>query len=338
MNEKRKETVMLKRLKIAVAAAIALIIGFFGWTGQTLAQQIYPSRAIDLVVPFAAGGAGDTWVRIIMPYLSQKWGVPINVVNRTGGSGAVGVMSVLTAPPDGYTILFDGLVTPAITAIQANAPFKWDDTTPIAKITSAPLAFAVTPDSLWETFDDAIAELKKNPEAYKAGVGHVGAPAVFALARLFETIGIDPTRIPRVVFDGSTPTMAALAGKHVAYTAQPLSDTLPLMDAGKLRILAVSSATRVPTAPSLPTGQELGYPTFDLGTWGVIHGPKNLPPEIVQKWSEGLKEALQNREIIDKLAVRQTLADYLGPEETKAFLAEEYKVRLAIAQRLGLRK
>jgi tripartite-type tricarboxylate transporter receptor subunit TctC len=335
-NRQQKGKSMFKRLKTAATAA--LLVGLLGGTTPTLAQQNYPTRAIDLVVPFAAGGAGDTWVRIIMPYLSQKWGVPINIVNRTGGSGVVGIMSVLTAPPDGYTILFDGLVVPAVTAIQSSVPFKYDDTTPIAKITSAPLAFAVTPDSPWKTFADAIADIKKSPETYKAGVGHVAAPAVFALSKLFETLGIDPTRVPRVVFDGSTPTMAALAGKHVMFTAQPLSDTLPLLDAGKLRILAVSSSERVVAAPTLPTGKELGYPTFDLGTWGAIHGPKNLPAAIVQKWADGLKEALSNREIIEKLAARQTLADYLGPDDTKAFMAEEYKLRLGIAQRLGLRK
>ena len=298
----------------------------------------YPAKPIDVVVTFAPGGAGDTWVRIIMPYLSQKWGVPINVVNRVGGSGVVGAMSVITAPPDGYTILFDGLMTPSVTAIQANAPFKWTDVTPIAKITSAPLAFAVPADSPWKTFQQALDEIKKDPGVAKAGVGGAGSPATFGLSKLFESVGIDAAKVNRVIFDGSTPTMAALAGGHVAYTSQPLQDTLALAQAGKIRILAVSSAKRSPDVPNVPTGAELGYPAYDLGTWGTLEGPPKLPAAIVQTWSDGLKEVLQNPEVVEKLKARQTTVDFLSPEDTRKFLESEYNMRRGIAERLGLRK
>jgi tripartite-type tricarboxylate transporter receptor subunit TctC len=313
----------------AVAASIAC---------TSFAQPRYPSKPVDVVVTFAAGGAGDTWVRIIMPYLSQKWGVPINVVNRVGGSGVIGAMSVITAPPDGYTILFDGLMTPSVTAIQANAPFKWTDVTPIAKITNAPLAFAVPADSPWKTFKEALDAIRKDPGAAKAGVGGAGSPATFGLAKLFESIGIDASKTPRVIFDGSTPTMAALAGGHVQYTSQPLVDTLALAQAGKIRILAISAPKRFPEIPDVPTGAELGFPAYDLGTWGAIEGPPKLPPAVVQAWSAGLKEVLSNSEVIQKLQARQTSADFLSPEDTRKFLDNEYNMRLGIAERLGLRK
>jgi len=315
---------------IAMAAALA--------SPAAVGQARYPTKPVDVVVTFAPGGAGDTWVRIIMPYLSQKWGQPINVVNRVGGSGVVGAMSVITAAPDGYTILFDGLMTPSVTAIQANAPFKWTDVTPIAKITSAPLAFAVPADSSWKTLKQALDEIKANPGAAKAGVGGAGSPATFGLSKLFESVGIDAAKVNRVIFDGSTPTMAALAGGHVAYTSQPLQDTLPLAQAGKIRILAVSSKTRNADVPNVPTGAELGFPAYDLGTWGAIEGPPKLPANVVQAWSDGLKEVLQNPEVVEKLKQRQTTPDFLSPEDTRKFLENEYTMRLGIAERLGLRK
>lgn len=327
---------MRKRMRKALAVAAFLAATATGSTPSW--AQAYPTRAVDVVVTFAAGGAGDTWVRIIMPYLSHKWGVPVNVVNRPGGSGVVGIMSVLTARPDGYTILFDGLAVPAVTAVQSNTPFNYNDTTPIAKITSAPLAFAVPPDSPWKTLPQALEDIKQKPEAYKAGVGGAGAPAVFGLAKMFETIGIDAARVPRVVFDGSTPTMAALAGGHVQYTSQPLSDTVPLASAGKLRILAISAVDRIKEVGEVPTGKELGYPSYDLGTWGVIHGPKGLPAPIVQKWSEGLQEALRDPGVVEKLAARQTVPDWLSPADTAKFMEAEYTMRRGIAERLGLRK
>jgi tripartite-type tricarboxylate transporter receptor subunit TctC len=321
-----------------IGRTLAVFVAAAGIACTSLAQQKYPAKPVDVVVTFAAGGAGDTWVRIIMPYLSQKWGVPINVVNRVGGSGVIGAMSVITAPPDGYTILFDGLMTPSVTAIQASAPFKWTDVTPIAKITSAPLAFAVPADSPWKTFKEALEAIKKDPGAAKAGVGGAGSPATFGLAKLFESIGIDAAKTPRVIFDGSTPTMAALAGGHVQYTSQPLVDTLALAQAGKIRILAISAPRRFPEIPDVPTGAELGYPAYDLGTWGAIEGPPKLPASVVQAWSDGLKEVLSNPEVIQKLQARQTSADFLSPEDTRKFLENEYKMRLAIAERLGLRK
>jgi len=298
----------------------------------------YPTKSIDVVVTYAPGGAGDTWMRLVMPYVSQKFGVPINIVNRVGGSGVVGTMSVITAQPDGYTILFDGLVTPSVTAIQASAPFQWTDLTPIAKIASAPLAFAVPVDSSWKTLKQALDDIKKDPGQAKAGVGGSGSPATFALSKLFESVGINAAKINRVIFDGSTPTMAALAGGHVAYTSQPLQDSLPLVAAGKIRILAISASKRNPDAPQIPTGLELGYPSYDLGTWGALEGPPKLPAQIVQVWSDVLREVLQNPELVEKLKTRQTVVDFLSPEDTRKFLENEYTMRRGIAERLGLRK
>jgi tripartite-type tricarboxylate transporter receptor subunit TctC len=326
---------MIYAVVLTVVVA-ALIMGLTVGHG-TAGEVAYPKRAIDVVVPISAGGAGDTWVRMVMPLLSKKWGVPINVINKPGGSGVIGTVGVMSSAPDGYTIAYDGHIVPAVTAVQANCPFKWDDLSPIGKIASAPLAFAVPADSPWQTLKEALEDIRKNPESIKAGVGGVSMPAVFALAKLFDSVGIDFKRINRVIFDGSTPTMAALAGKHVMLTSQPAIDALALVKAGKIRILAVSSNRRSPNLPDVPTGAELGY-AYDRQTYGGLNGPANLPPAITKIWAEGLKEALEDRGVIEKLSARETLVDYLGPEDYKKFLETQYKENLAIAERLGLRK
>ena len=324
---------------VAILLAAVSVSMMAGLTGYATAGEVaYPKRAIDVVVPISAGGAGDTWVRTIMPYLSKKWGVPINVVNKPGGSGVIGTMAVLASSPDGYTVVYDGHIIPAVPAVQADCPFKWDDPMPIAKIASAPLAFAVPADSPWRTLKEALEDIRKNPEAIKVGVGGVSMPAVFGLAKLFDSVGIDFKRMNRVIFDGSTPTMAALAGKHVMLTSQPLIDAIALLKGGKIRILAISSPRRSPNLPDIPTGKELGYPAYDRQTFGGIAGPANLPPAIVKIFADGLKEALQDRSIIEKLEARETMVDFLGPEEDKKFLETQYKENLAIAERLGLRK
>lgn len=327
------------RNAIPILAILLNIVVLASIAGQAAAGEVaYPRRAIDLVVPISAGGAGDTWVRTITPSLSKKWGVPINVVNKPGGSGVIGTVAVLSSAPDGYSIVYDGHIIPAVTAVQADCPFKWSDPTPIGKLASAPLAFAVPADSPWRTLKDALDDIAKNPEAITAGVGGVSMPAVFALGKLFDSMGIDFKRVNRVIFDGSTPTMAALAGKHVMLTSQPLIDAIALYRAGKIRILAISSSRRSPNLPEIPTGKELGHPAYDRQTFGGLAGPANLPPAIAKIWADGLKEVLEDRGIIEKFEARETLVDFLGPEEYKKFLETQYKENLAIAERLGLRK
>ena len=327
-------------LKVIPVVLVILFVSMLaGLTGHATAGEVaYPKRAIDVVVPISAGGFTDTLARTVTPYLSKKWGVPINVVNKPGGSGVIGTMAVLASAADGYTIVYDGHTIPAVTAVQANCPFKWDEPAPIAKMLSGPLAFAVPADSPWRTLKEALEDIRKDPESIKAGVGGVSMPAVFALAKLFDSVGIDFKRVNRVIFDGSTPTMAALAGKHVMLTSQPLVDAIALLKAGKIRILAVSSSKRSPTLPDIPTGKELGYPAYDRQTYGGLAGPSNLPPAIARIWAEGLKEALEDRAIVEKLEAKETMVDFLGPDEYKKFLETQYKENLAIAERLGLRK
>jgi tripartite-type tricarboxylate transporter receptor subunit TctC len=327
-------TSVRSRIVPLLALGLAVVCGGPG----IAAGADYPKRAIDLVVPISAGGATDTWTRTITPFLSKKWGVPINVVNKPGGSGVIGTVAVLASAPDGYTIVVDGHIIPAVTAIQVNCPFRWDEPAPVAKMVSAPLAFAVPADSPWHTLKEAFDDIRKDPEAIKVGLGGVSMPAVFALAKLFDAAGIDFKRLNRVIFDGSAPTMAALAGKHVMLTSQPLIDAIALLKAGKIRILAVSSSKRSPNLPDVPTGKELGYPAYDRQTYGGLNGPASLPPAIAKVWVDGLKEALADPAIVEKLQARETMVDFLGTEDHKKFLETQYKENLAVAEQLGLRK
>ncbi len=328
---------MRRTCDLVALVLVVLLVSLLA--GSVFAGEIsYPKRAIDVVVPISAGGYTDTVIRTVTPLLSKKWGVPINVVNKPGGSGVIGTMAVLASAPDGYSIVVDGHIIAAVTAVQADCPFKWNEPFPVAKIASAPLAFAVPADSPWRTLKEALEDIKKNPEAIKAGLGGVSMPAVFGLGKLFDSAGIDFKRVNRVIFDGSTPTMAALAGKHVMLTSQPLIDALALLKAGKIRILAVSSSRRMPSLPDIPTGKELGYPAYDRQTYAGLSGPANLPPAIAKVWAEGLKEALEDRSIVEKLEAKETVIDFLGSEEHKKFLDAQYKENLAIAEHLGLRK
>jgi tripartite-type tricarboxylate transporter receptor subunit TctC len=316
----------------------ALALGLVALAGTASAQDTFPSKPITVVLAVSPGGTGDIWMRTIMPYLSKLWNVPIDIVNRPGGSQVIGSMSVLNAAPDGYTVLFDGTSSPAIGAVRKNPPFDWTELTPIARVVSTPLAIVTAASSSWKDLHDAIEAIRKDPGGVKVGTGGVSAPGVFGFAKMLKAEGIDATKVPRVVFDGGAPTMVAVAGGHVALATQPLPEALALTQAGDLRILAISAAKRLPSLPDVPTGAEAGYPSFDMLVWGAISGPKGLPADIVNKWAEGLKQVMADPELEKVLAERSSQPSYLGPKEHAAFLQSEYQTRLDLAESLGIRQ
>lgn len=334
------KTGLMRRWRVAwLASALLATLAFSLSAGcGAAAPPQYPNKPIDVVVTFAAGGASDQTARIVADYLTKKWGQAVNVVNKPGGSGAVGVTAVLPAAPDGYTILLHSFANTALPATQSDAPYKAEDPTPLGLIMSSPSVFTVPADSPWKTLKDAIDAIKKDPESIKYGVGGAASPSVFAAAKLFEGAGIDPTKPKKVIFDGGAPTMAATAGGQVAFATQPIIEAQALIKAGKLRGLAFSSDKRVPAFPDIPTGKELGYPQYDIGTWNGFSGPPKTPDSAQQKWAQGLAEAAKDAEVVKKFEATYSLVDYKSPADFKKFLEDQYNTMKSIAEKQGIRK
>ncbi len=144
-----------------------LIIMLAGWIGEVQSQEKYPTRAIDIIVPFSAGGSTDLTARVVSAYLRKKWGVPVNVINKSGGNTVPAGLEVYSAKPDGYTLLLDG--TPSFSMLPAvvkNLPFDLMKRTFFASIGICPLIFSVHPDSPFQNMKDAEAEAKKDPENF----------------------------------------------------------------------------------------------------------------------------------------------------------------------------
>lgn len=332
---------MMLRRDWAMSVAVTMLLGLVSLTSAGAARAAdgdYPTRAIDLVVTFPPGGASDQAARIAADYLSRKWGRPINVVNRPGGSGVVGVTSVLMAPPDGYTIMLHSFANTAVTAVQADAPYKWDSLNPIGLLASSPMALTVPADSPWKSLPEALDAARRNPEAFTYGVGGVAAPSVIAFAKLFGAAEIDSRRLRRVMFTGGAPTLAANAGGHVTFASQTIAESRNLIEAGKLRALIVGSRTRLAEFPDVPTAAEVGYPDYGVPTWLGFSGPPKLPEAVVRSWSEGLRAASEDPEVIEKLSRMLAVVDYKTPAEFLAFCKEQYTTMRAIAKQEGLRK
>jgi tripartite-type tricarboxylate transporter receptor subunit TctC len=309
-----------------------------GGAPSALAQS-YPAKGIQLIVPFPPGGSTDLTGRVVANFLTKKWGRTISVVNKPGAGGTTGVMFALRAKNDGYTILMTvisaGTLNPAI---ESKLPYKWDEPTYIARTNISPLVFVVKADSPWNNLREVMEAVKKDPTKFKYGTSGLGGPSTFSIAQLLEAAGVDPNQVARVVLQGGAPTVTAVAGGHVDFASQNLSEVINLVEAKRVKGLAVTTPQRVKQLPDIPTSREAGFEGFNLVGWNGIAGPANLPDYAIKKWDEGIREAIKNPGFIAEMENVGAPPSYLGPKDFKAALEKEYKSALQFAEKLGLRR
>lgn len=288
---------------------------------------------------FFPGGSTDLTGRIVGNYLSKKWGQPISIINKPGASGTTGVMFALRSKSDGYTMLMNVTGTGTLNpAIERKLPYKWDEPTFIARTNISPLVFVIKADSPWRNLKEVMDDVKRNPTKYQYGTGAAGGPSTFANAQVLDAAGIDPNKVAMVVFNGAAPTVAAVAGGHVDFATQNLTDVITLIEAKKIRGLAVTTAERVKQLPNIPTGKEAGFPEFDLLGWNGISGPANLPGYVIEKWDKGIQEAVKDPVFVEEMEKTGAPPAYLGPKDFKSALQRDYESALKFAEKLGLRR
>jgi tripartite-type tricarboxylate transporter receptor subunit TctC len=325
-------------LAISGAANLALILAA-GPGGAPAAAATYPTRAVDMVVAFAPGGGADVTARLVATYVSKKWGQPINVVNRAGGGGIVGTHEVLTARPDGYTLMMDNhAVNAMLGASQTDLPFKWDERTPIARVTFDPVFYVVKDDARWRSLKEVVAHIKANPKTFRWGTAHAGGISTFAITQFFAAAGVDIAQTNRVVFPGGAPTLTALAGGHVDFAGQQWSEVLGLIAGKKIRALAVVLPERVKDFPDVPTAREAGFPELDVVGWQGVAGPPGLPAEVVERWDQAIREAAADPSFLDQAAKIGKVIAYLGPQDFRKYMQAEYDKYLPLAIKMGIRK
>jgi tripartite-type tricarboxylate transporter receptor subunit TctC len=299
----------------------------------------YPTKPVDILDAFAPGGSTDLMGRALADQLSKAWGQPINVVNKAGGSGTTGTVELIQAKPDGYTVLMHapsiGVLNPAI---QSTLPYKWDQFTFVARISTSPLVVVVKADSNWKTLKDMVEDVKKDPANFSYGTSGPGGPSTFATAQIMEQAGIDPAKLTKVVLGGGAPTLTAVAGGQVHFASQNLSEVIDLIKGGKLRGLAVSSDVRVKALPDVPTSKEAGFDKFTLLGWTGVVAPVGFPKEAVTRWNETIKQSLADPAFAAKMESLGLIPDYLGPDDFKADLKKVYDFALGVAERLKLRQ
>ncbi|MEM4846671.1 MAG: tripartite tricarboxylate transporter substrate binding protein [Thermosphaera sp.] len=294
----------------------------------TFAQ--YPTRAVEFMIPWEAGGSADVEGRVIANEAEQFLGQPLVPVNRPGAGSGVGFAHLREQPADGYTIGWTstGLLT---TTILGNVPFDYTAFDHVARVSIQSMPWAVRADSPWETFEDLVAFAQENPGAVLVGNAGVGSGTHVAAAAIADAARIEVVHVPL----GSGERIPALLRGEVQVVSVPLPEVMSQVRAGELRLLVTPSAERDPLIPDVPTMLELGYElSFELHRG--ISVPLGTPREVIETLAEAFRQAAES-EAFRELGEQQGFSvSYLGPEEYTNYLAEQHDLVGEILQRAGL--
>jgi tripartite-type tricarboxylate transporter receptor subunit TctC len=303
--------------KIVYAAVACLATLAIGSSGAA-AQEEYPTKDIMHIMPWSAGGGTDTAIRTFLEYAKEPLGVGINTQNITGAQSGVGVLRLMNARPDGYTIgtlTWDSMITVPYFGLVPG--YDTDKLSYLASVTVYPTVLAVNTDTGWETLEDFVAAAKENPgEITISNSGDAGIWHLHALD-MANTLGIELNHVPFP--NGSAPQREALISGENDAASVSYATVAPSVDAGQVRILAIMAEERDPRMPDVPTFTELGHDVI----WGGVRSlavPAETPQAIQDELTEAFKVAFENPEFQEKGNQIGLTLQWLDGEETKAYV------------------
>jgi len=285
------------------------------------AQQDYPNRAVRIVAPLAPGGAVDILARILSERLAAPWGQPVIVENKPGASGHLGAQFVAKSPGDGYTLMVGTIGIHAAYASYRKLTYSpATELQPIMILGEAPNIVVVPANSPYATFGDFLADARANPG--KVNYASAGAgTSVHMVTALFELAS--GTRMVHVPYKGSGPALVDLMAGQVHVMFDNMSSSMPHVQGGKLRVLAVTGSKRDPRFPDVPTIAEAGVPGYSGTSWFTFAAPASMPPALVDKLNGDAQRVLASPEVVaryDRLGVNYTPNT---PAEAAAFIKAE---------------
>jgi tripartite-type tricarboxylate transporter receptor subunit TctC len=311
--------------------ALAFVFAAFAAHAQ------YPQRPVQLIVPWGAGGGTDATARIIAALLEKELKQPFNVVNRTGGSGVVGHQAIASAPADGYTI---GLITVEITMMHhvGLTPLTYKDYAPIGLVNADPAGINVRVDAPYKSVKDLLSAIKANPGKLKASGTGQGGIWHLAIAGLLKDQGIDPAALPWVPSNGAAPGLQDLVAGGVDVVPCSIPEARSMIDAGKVRALAIMDEKSPALYPSLPTlKKELGT-SWQMAAWRVIAAPKGIPADVQKTLAAALKKVYDSKEYKEFMASRGFGVVWADPQGTAKFMADSDANMGATLKAVGLAK
>lgn len=314
-----------------IAAAFAMAIGSV--SGGALAED-YPDKPVRLVVPFPAGGATDVIGRVVAAKLASELGGNVIVENKGGAGTVIGANFVANAPADGYTLLISSGSTFTVNpAVRPNLSYDAQKSfTPLALLARGPMLLVVNDASPIKTVQDIVAAAKRDGLMY----GSFGAATTghLAVEMLRHQAGIPLTHVP---YKGSAPLATDLVGNQIPLAIDTFTSASPHLKSGRVRAIAVTSATRSKLVPDVPTIAESGFPGFNADVWLAVVGPHGLPADISQKITLALQATMQDAEVRAKIEAAGMEVTFADGGKVAALISEELPVMRKVAEESNIR-
>jgi len=293
----------------------------------------YPTRPITIICPWGAGGGTDAVARIVGTLMQKELGVPVNVVNRTGGNGVVGHQAILLSRADGYTIGI-GTVELAMFSWMGLAPFTAANFTPIAGVNVDSGSITV-PVGSWENYAALMADVRANKGKFTASGTAVGGIWHLAMASWLVGEGLPADHVRWIPSTGSAAALQEMVAGGVNIVTSSLAESTAMIEAGKAKALAYMGEERNPKHPDVPTLKELGIPVT-TGTWRGIVGPNGLPHEVVKKLEETVTKIVASKEFIEFMESRGFGIHFVPAQGWGALMIESEKQFGVVMREAGL--
>ena len=301
--------------------------------GSSFAQSDYPSKPIQIVVGFPAGGGNDIVARLLGAKLQEAWGQPVIVVNKPGASSMIGMEFVAKAPPDGYTVLLNASVMPVLPALYASLPIDiFRDLQPVTQLTTQSFVLVVHPSVPANSVTEFIRYAKSRPG--KLNYGSPAATFQLTMELFKQQVGIDLRHIP---YKGSVQTINGLLANDVQVGFVDAPALAPQIKSGRLRGLAVTTPKRAAILPDVPTMMEAGVPDFQIIGWFALFAPPGTPKAIVNKLYEESARIVKMPDMQEKLAALDCIPVGGTPEELHAIMKTQMNQWMITAKNANIK-
>ena len=313
----------------------ALLLGSLSF-GAAAQAPAYPAKPIRMLVGFAPGGAADYVARAMSEALGKSMGQPIVIENRAGAGSSIAAEAAAKAAPDGYTILIASPSSISVNpALNAKLGYTARDLMPITKVTTSPLVIAANPALGITSIKDLIDKAKKAPGTLNYATSGNGSAPHLGAALFLQITGVQMTHIP---FRGGGPAVQSVIAGDTQLTFGTPPSVLPMVQAGRLRGLAVSTRERTPLVPGVPGMAEAGLPEYSIEFWYGLFVPVGTPPAIVKKIFDATTVAMQQASVKAALAREGTdVALSSSPEQFAGFLNEDAKFWVKLVKDAGVK-
>ena len=307
-----KKIISLSRFALLGAAVAA---------AQVCSADDYPSKPIRMVIPYTPGGSIDTVGRMVADQLQRQLGQPIVIENTPGASGVLGSMNVKKAKPDGYTLLFNASSQVYLPLVLAKKSYDAEkDFTPVGQIGYVPLVVAVNNDVPAKNLAELAALAKANPGKYTWATSGLGTTSHLSEEMINRALKLN---MEIIAYKGAVPQLTDVIGGHVSAAVSPMPGVHSFVQAGRLRALAVTSKTRVPSMPQLPTVAESGIPGFELLSWYGIWGPANMPAAVTDRLNAEIAKAVDAPALKARFAELSFIPAKSDPAQFRQLIRED---------------